>query len=316
MNSKFGRLPIVVEALMVLAVLPFILTPSTTVWARPAGALVAAAPTGVTGCGTLSGNSLIYKLTKDITTSSTGNCIVLSGHNSVLDLHGFNVTGPGLSSSGSGVLVTGNNDLVEGFNSTVSGFLVGVTDSSSNSNGDDINMDGNGTGMVLNGSTSRWTNLNVGDSSSDGIRLNGCQDECSLIDAYSHDNGGNGILVKSSPGATITLFTSNSNAGDGVHIGCSSGTGGCTASAGVAVLDGFAGPAFGFGQANNGNGVVLDATESGSKEQVSTVTATGNKIDLFDVSNNCGTGNLWVDNTADTSKAGSTSNPTCIPVTP
>ena len=60
----------------------------------------------------------------------------------------------------------------------------------------------------------------------------------------------------------------------------------------------------------------MDATESGSKEQVSTVTATGNKIDLFDVSNNCGTGNLWFDNTADTSKAGSTSNPTCIPVTP
>ena len=48
MNSKFERLPIVVKALMVLAVLPFVLTPSTTAWAKAAGTLVAAAPTGVT----------------------------------------------------------------------------------------------------------------------------------------------------------------------------------------------------------------------------------------------------------------------------
>ena len=37
MNSKFERLPIVVEALMVLAVLPFTLTPSTTAWAKASG---------------------------------------------------------------------------------------------------------------------------------------------------------------------------------------------------------------------------------------------------------------------------------------
>ena len=48
MKSKFNRLPIVGNALMVLAVLPFALTPSTTAWAKTAGPLVAAAPIGVT----------------------------------------------------------------------------------------------------------------------------------------------------------------------------------------------------------------------------------------------------------------------------
>jgi hypothetical protein len=293
-------------------VLAVALNVSVTAWAKNA---TGPDPTAVTACGTLSGTSVIYQVMNNISTLSTGNCIVLSGHNSALDLHGFIITGPGGSSSGSGILVSGHNDVVEGLNGIVTGFSVGITDSGDSNNGDDINMTTNGTGLVISGNRSKWTNMSVDSSTFNGILVNG-GDDCVVSDFFSHDNGGHGILVKSSGGATVNLFVSNANGGDGVHVGCSSVDVCGGSSPGVSVLDGFAGPAFGAGTANGGNGVVLDASESGSGEQVSLITAKGNKIDLFDVSSGCGTGNLWFGNTADTSKAGVTPNPTCIPKTP
>jgi hypothetical protein len=292
------------------------LSVSVTAWAKNG---TGPDPTPVTTCGTLSGIGVIYRVMNNITTASTGNCIVLSGHNSALDLHGFTITGPGGSSAGSGILVSGHNELVEGFNSTVTGFLAGVTDSGDDDNGDDINMTTNGTGLVMSGSNSKWANMSVDSSTTNGILLKGCVD-CIAMDFFSHDNLGHGVLVKSgtegsgSDGSTVNLFVSNANGGDGVHVGCSVGV--CGSSSGVAVLDGFAGPAFGAGTANSGNGIVLDASEANSREQVSANTATGNTIDLFDASSGCGTGNLWFDNTATTSQAGVTPNPTCIPKTP
>jgi hypothetical protein len=326
MKSKGGRFTAIsIRPLMALAVLALGLGISATAWARVArNALVLGPdPTAVTACGTLSGNSVIYQVKNNIATSSTGNCIVLSGNNSALDLHGFTITGPGLLSLGSGILVTGANDVVEGFNGFVTGFLVGVTDSGSNNNGDDINMTANGTGLVMSGTTSKWANLSVDSSTSNGILLNGCADECLVTDAFVHDNGGHGILVKSrsggdgstgSDGATVDVFVSNDNGGDGVHVGCLAGV--CGPSNAVSVLDGFAGPAFGSGDPNSGRGVVIDSSEASSKEVISTVTATGNTIDLFDASSGCGTGNLWFDNTAGSSQAGLTPNPTCIPIAP
>jgi hypothetical protein len=318
MKSKGGRLTAIsMRPLMALAVLALGLGISATAWARVAqnAPVNVPNPTAVTACGTLSGNSVLYRVKNNITTSSTGNCIVLSGNNSALDLHGFIITGPGLTSAGSGILVSGGNDVVEGFNGIVTGFLVGVTDSGANNNGDDINMTANGTGLVMSGTTSKWANLSVDSSTSNGILLNGCADECIVTDAFVHDNAGHGILVKSgSAGATVNLFVSNDNGGDGVHVGCLAGV--CGPSSAVSVLDGFAGPAFGTGDPNSGRGVVLDASEASSKEVVSAVTATGNTIDLFDASSGCGTGNLWFDNTAGSSQAGLTPNPTCIPIAP
>src|SRR5271166_1416734 len=46
----------------------------------------------ISGCGTLSASNTIYVLTTPITTSGTGDCIVLSGNNDTLDLAGNNIT--------------------------------------------------------------------------------------------------------------------------------------------------------------------------------------------------------------------------------
>ena len=72
-------------------VLAVALSVAATAWAKKG---TGPDPTPVTACGTLSGTSVIYRVMNNIS-GSTGNCIVLSGNHSALDLHGFTITGPG-----------------------------------------------------------------------------------------------------------------------------------------------------------------------------------------------------------------------------
>ena len=65
-----------------LVVVGLLLTGPHAAWAKkPSGAPNAVDPTAVTGCGTLSASNTIYALTNNITTTGTGDCIVL--------IHGF-----------------------------------------------------------------------------------------------------------------------------------------------------------------------------------------------------------------------------------
>src|ERR1700674_430861 len=103
----------------------------------------------VTACGTLSLSNVIYVVTADITTTNTGNCLVLTGHDATLDLNKHNVTFTGTpgTSVGAGVKITGDYNVVDGFSGIVSGFAIGVLDQGSTTVGDDINMVSNGIGL-------------------------------------------------------------------------------------------------------------------------------------------------------------------------
>ncbi len=318
MRSTKETLRSLAPGLLVFAAVFALATPNPAWAKRRKPAASGPDPTSVSACGTLSGNNVIYQVTADITTASTGTCITLSGNNSAFDLHGFTITGPGGSSNGSGIWVKGNLNVIEGLNGLVTGFKYGVTDTGNGTVGDDINLTDNGTGLFTSSTQStRWTNMEVAGNTSNGIYLYDCDDGCSITDFFAHDNGLDGVLVVDSENAKLDLFTATSNGGDGVHIGapCTSGYG-CKRNSGVVVADGFAGiadMADPLGP-NIGSGVVLDLSEAASQDKVTVIRATGNMIDLFDETTNCGSNpfNLWFNNEYDTSKAGSTLSPTCI----
>lgn len=305
-------------ALLVCAAV-IVLAPNSA-WARKAHKLKANGPdpTPVSACGTLAGNNVIYQVTADISTAATGTCITLSGSNSAFDLHGFTISGPGGSSTGSGIAITGSHDVVEGINGLVMGFKVGVTDTGTGTAGDDINLSNNGTGLLVSNSRSnRWANLEATGNSNNGIYVFDCDEFCSISDFFSNTNGANGILVVDSNDVKVDLFITDSNVGDGVHIGlpCSQGPG-CKRDTNIRVVDGFSGSVDGmdpFGP-NGGSGIVLDQSEAKAQDQVSLVQSSGQMIDLFDATQNCGSNpfNLWFANDYDTSQAGTTSPATCM----
>jgi len=272
-----------------------------------------AGPTMVTACGTLSADNVVYQLSANITTATTGDCLVLKGSHSALDLFGFTVTGPGVSSNGSGIKVKGDDDLVEGLNGFVEGFKYGATDEGRSTVGDEINLDYDHIGLRLRGHTDSWNNMEAAWSTTDGVLIDYCNDDCSISDVFSHDNGANGVTVIGSDGTRVLLFTATSNGGDGIHVGCMHHY--CRDTE-VKVADGYAGigdASDPFGP-NGVDGVVLDSSESKSRDQVSVVQATGNTIDLYDLTDDCGDNpfNLWFDNLYDTSKAGTMTSPACI----
>jgi hypothetical protein len=290
---------------------PALLACAMLVTLRAAPALSAPTPPiPVTACGKLSADNAIYQLTADISTSSKFNCLVLKGSHSALDLHGFNITGPGESSQGAGILVWGDRDLIQGADGTVSGFSTGAVDEGNGTVGDSINLNDNFTGLFLNGHTDRWTNMEEAGNAENGIWLWFCHDDCSATDFYAHDNGANGALVVGSEGAKLDLFTVSDNIGDGIHIGS---THKYDANKSLDVVDGFAGGIAPFGP-NGVFGIELDTSEAKAQDQVTFVRAAGNTVDLIDDTANCGNNpfNIWFDNDYDLSKAGTVPSPACI----
>jgi len=280
----------------------------------------------VTACGTLNLSNVIYVVTADINTASTGDCLVVTGHDASLDLNGHNITftgSPG-TSVGAGVKVTGAFNVVDGFNGTISGFAVGVLDNGGSTVGDDINMLSNGIGLELTGGTDIWTNFFAGSNTAQGVYLNSCSDECTISDFQSVGNTGDGVLITGSDGARASVFFISSNGGNGVHVGCSSsscGGGGDEGSNNFQVRIGD-GP-IGFDVAGQGgidgnalDGVLLDKSEGSNRDQVFVIKSLHNTgIDLHDVTTTCGN-NHWFHNNYGTAKAGATVSPACIPNVP
>ncbi|HEY9158424.1 hypothetical protein [Candidatus Binatus sp.] len=302
-----------------------------TAWAKHkhTGAIAGAAgpdPTAVNGpnCPTsnLGGTNTIYYLTGNLsTTSTTANCINLTGDRDALLLNGYTISGPGSTvTSGAGIRITGDNNVVEGFNAFVTGFRTGISDSGGNTVGDDVNIGAfppsttlaNGTGLLMMGGTDRWGNFSVSGNTGTGIFLNGCSDECTIFDFSTTDNGGDGLLIQNGDQPSATVFIAADNAGNAVHLG---GTSFGKANTSASVLDAFIASPNGVSD-NTGNGVLLDTSESTSQDQVSTVNATGNgdgttTFDLRDATASCGN-NLWYNNSFGTSSAGAASSPACI----
>lgn len=286
------------------------------------GTNAAVTVTPITACGqTTSASGVIYKVTANLNQSSaSANCITLSGSNSTLDLNGFTIsfTGAAGTSTKAGVANSGGGNVIEGANSTIMGFAEGVLDTGDNTVGDSVNMFGNKIGLEMNGTsgeaTQIWTNFSADTNTMQGVYINHCTDECTISDFDASGNGADGVLVTNSDGPRINIFTADSNGGAGVHAGCTSG---CGDNSRVKIFDspiGFpSGPAI---TGNAGDGVFLDATETGNMDQVffNNAGADGG-IDMHDASTTC-SNNLWVHNDWGTSKAGATSSPACIPNVP
>jgi len=302
-----------------LVVVGLLLTGPHAAWAKkPSGAPNAVDPTAVTGCGTLSASNTIYALTNNITTTGTGDCIVITGSDDTLDFAGFNVTFTGTAgtNTGAGLDIKSFSDqsVIEGDNATITGFKEGVLDDGSNTTGDDISMQTNQVGLLMTGGTGYWTNFATVSNTAQGVYLKACSDECGVADFFSSGNSGDGVLVTGSDGARVTIFSSVDNGGIGVHLGCTSG---CGSNSAVKVGDAPEGFISGSAiEGNAGDGIFLDASESNKQDQVFLINASGNgAIDLHDATNTCGN-NHWVHDEYGTAKAGSTSNPVCIPNTP
>jgi hypothetical protein len=270
-------------------------------------------PKPVSQCGKLDVSGSLYVLTSDITAAGGGDCLVISGHNIVLDLHGFSITGPGGSSSGTGIHIedVSVDTSIEGYNAFVNSFEYGVDDQGLRTRGDDLNF-GDGTrsgsnvvGLYMHGdNSSDWANLSFED---DGIGAMVHCNSCFLEGFYAAKNTGDAVVVTGSATASIDNFDAESNGGTGIHIGCPSG-GGCINS-GVNVYNGYS-------DSNVGDGIFLDATEAASKDRVFNDGASDNAgVDLHDATNSCGA-NFWFDNAAGTSKAESVSSPACIALNP
>ena len=308
-----------------------VLTGPQAAWAKkPHASANAVDPTDITACGTYSASNTIYLLTANISTTSTGTCITLSGDDTTLALQGFNITYTGVGTqTGDGILIksTANEDVIEGGGSEVSGFAVGVLDQGANTAGDDMITVGNGIGLELNGTstgTEIWTNIDSSSNTAQGIFINRCTDECGVSDFFVSDNGGDGVLVTGSEGPRLSVFSAEGNGGAGVHVGCTSTNSNCSGHANSEVKigdapEGAGGPDTPGVTGNAGDGIFLDQSEATVKDQVYLIFAGGNGVssgyDLHDASSTCGN-NHWVTNDYDTAQAAGVSNPACIPLTP
>ncbi len=294
-----------------------VLTGSQAAWAKSH-----ADPTNITACGTYNSNGTIYLLTQNITTTSTGNCIVLGGHDNTLNLQGYNITYTGTAgtSNGAGLFIecSAYEDVIEGYDSTISGFAEGVLDKGTNTAGDNIIVLYNGIGLEMaggNNATEIWINFGADDNTAQGVYLKSCGNECTISDFGVVDNGADGVLVTGSQGPRISNFVSTGNGGDGVHVGCTSG---CGNNSKVKVGDapqGYAGWGTPAISGNAGDGVFLDKSESTAQDRIFLIYSSSNAgIDLHDYSSGCGA-NQWVANDYVTANANGVSYPACIPLT-
>lgn len=301
------------------------LTGSQAAWAKP-HRLAAVDPTTVAPCtsGTtiLGANNTIYTLESSFSTTFMGTCIKLTGSNDLL-LLGSSVTVTGPGAVGIGIDIEGSNDTLNGRAGTVSGFATGILDHGKGTLGEDVDVTGNVTGLELTGRTVRWVNVGSFSNTGNGIWLNACtgQDSsqtagCALSDFFTASNTLDGLLINNgSNGASAAVFVSMSNTGNGVHVG------GTTAGAGNSevVLDDAAVETPTIAD-NGGDGIFLDTSENGAADTVTGIIAGSNTgIDLHDATTNCGSSgsfNLWSSLIFDTSKAGATSSPACIPQLP
>jgi len=312
--------------LMVVVLVGLGLTGSQAAWAKPQGAKQVD-PTTITPCTNattvLNANNVVYTLSSSFSTSFTGTCISLTGNNDLIVIGPeITITGPGTSNANSiGIKITGNTDVINGRASTITGFALGVLDNGNSTLGDNMTFTDDGTGLELGsgGHSPRWVNVNSTSNTVNGVWINGCGDDCQVSNFFTASNGGDGVLMSNGggPGNMVSIFVSQDNTGDGVHVGNTSG-GGTNAS----IVDDAALSATLAINNNGGDGVFLDASENGSQDVVTGVESDDNTgIDMHDATTNCGTGgmpkfNLWSSNVFGTSKAGTTTSPTCIPLLP
>jgi hypothetical protein len=229
-------------------------------------------------CGCSITSSGVYTLEQDLAFSGVGDCLSIKAKNVVLNLNGFNITGPGEKSTGSAVHVRNvENVWVEGQGSAsqpsiIRGWKYGIED------------DGNQV-LIKNVST-------IGNSSAGIYVFKATNSE--IVDFESSNNSGYGVWLSSGSGNRVGSGTTSSNVSDGVFVGCvGNGAGVCASAGGNATSN----TLYNLTSTNNGGGGIRVQFNSNFNQIGDCVTSGNTNYDLIDrhTGSTCGR-NLWFAN--------------------
>lgn len=183
----------------------------------------------ITSCGTVIGAPGLYEIKTDLTASDAGTCITITASGVTLGVAG-NITGihagVGISIREAGVVVRGS-----GTDHTtvpnIGGFSIGVEDEAGGNVIGDFSANGNGTGMVLEGSVTTQTivdNVIANGNAKDGIQILSPAGVRGAI-LSAENNGGRGYYIASgSNNSVLANFSAKDNGSTGVDIHGSSNT--------------------------------------------------------------------------------------------
>lgn len=237
----------------------------------------------VMACGCSITTSAVYTLAQDITSGGTGDCLSIGTKNVVLNLNGFNITGPGKASTGSGVHVKKESSIwIEGQGtasqpSIISGFKYGI--------------ENDGNDVVIE-------NVDATSNSKAGIfffKANNSQ----VVNFNSSNNSGYGVWLSSGMNNQVGTGTTSLNVLDGVFVGCTgNGSGMCASTGGNAKSN----TIYSITANSNGAGGITVQFNS-DFNQIGKCAASGNSDDDLNDNhsgtNNCGH-DLWFANTPGT----------------
>ena len=291
--------------------------------ATPAAAAKACKKT-INSCGCVAKKPGHYVLGSDLTSSSTSaDCLTISGTHVSLDMAGHQMTGPGGAATGAGihVLASGNGAFIDGVNQKIAGFGIGILVEASDvvmafvlldSNAQfGLKIDGGSRNSIYNSSTGKRSDATTGNgtagvlinngtgnliddieaahNASYGIEISGGSNNA-IHDSDGDSNGIYGIWINGSNGNRVVFSTGNFNAGLGLYIGCAP-TGGpaspcpslVTGSSNLVDHSDF--------NSNTNKGLGVDAGNLANQIGLNNIKSNGS-TDAADENTNCGT-NLW-----------------------
>ena len=267
-------------------------------------------PIAIIACGKITKPGL-YELDSNLiaSSSSAGDCLVITAPNVSLNLNGFDLWGGTVSAVGIHVMKTASKAVIEGDGSTIRTFGIGIQIDAPGALVDNFTVNKNtDAGVVLNRvQPADLSNFFATDNKNDGVRIVGGGYNVLQMPVIS-GNGRFGVWVQSSSHNSIGNFEINKNALTGIYIGCSQAgppRGLCTRGA----------PASNYNYLFSGTikdsglqqyGVAIDLGDNFNRV-VNVFASQDFVFDLLDVNPDCGT-NYWFAEPI----IGAVAPPTCI----
>jgi hypothetical protein len=239
----------------------------------------------VKACGCSITTTGVYTVQNNLSLGTNSDCISIGTKNVVLNLNGWNITGPGNGSTGAGVHIKNATSVwIEGQGtasqpSILSGWKYGVEDDGDSAFIENVTTTGNSKAGIY------------------FFKANNSQ----LVNFTASGNSGYGVWLSSGGTDQVGNGSTLSNALDGVLIGCvGNGKGGCSSTGGNTKSNNI----FGVDSENNGAGGITVQFNS-DFNQIGRNTAAGNSSgDLLDKhSGSSCAHDLWFVNTGSVNKA-------------
>lgn len=180
-------------------------------------------PIAIIACGKITKPGL-YELDNVLvaSTSSAGDCLVITASNVSLNLNGFDLWGGAVSAVGIHVMKTASKAFIEGNGSIIQAFGVGIQIDAPGALVDNFTVLSNTDAGVLLNHVQQvdLSNFSATTNKNDGVRIVGGGYNVLQMPVIS-GNGRFGVWVQSSSHNSIGNFEINKNALTGIYIGCS-----------------------------------------------------------------------------------------------